>query len=377
MSDFTPFRIAVPDATLDDLKRRLTATRWPDSVEGAGWDYGTDVDFMRDLCGYWADAYDWRAHERALNALPQFEAEIEGQRIHFVHVRGRGPNPIPLVVTHGWPSCFYEMHKVIGPLSDPAAHGGDPLDAFDVVVPSLPGYGFSARPTRRGVSIDRVSDLWAELMERLGYARFGAQGGDWGAAVNSALGHRHAGRLIGLHYNMLAGPIDEASLNDAQRAWWEAVKAYRAKEWGYVALQSTKPQTPSFALNDSPSGLAAWILEKWRRWSDCDGDLLRSYTRDELLTLVTIYWVTQTIGSSMRMYFESFSKALGADGFERIDVPVGAALFNEANRPPPELVEPYWNIQRFTHVDRGGHFPAMENPQGLIDEVRAFFRPLR
>jgi pimeloyl-ACP methyl ester carboxylesterase len=377
VSDVTPFRIEVPDAELDDLRRRLAATRWPDSVEDAGWDYGTDLDFMRELCAYWAEGYDWRKHESALNALPHFETKIRGQRIHFIHERGRGPNPMPLVVTHGWPSCFYEMHKIIGPLSDPASHGADPADAFDVVVPSLPGYGFSGRPRKRGLSIDIVSDLWATLMETLGYARFGAQGGDWGAAVNSALGHRHPDRLVGLHYNMLAGPIDEASLTDEQRSWWEAVKVYRAKEWGYVALQSTKPQTPSFALNDSPSGLAAWILEKWRRWSDCDGDLLQSYTRDELLTLVTLYWVTQTIGSSMRMYYESFSKALGADAFERIDVPVGAALFNEANRPPRELVEPYWNIVRFSHIERGGHFPAMENPDALVDEVRAFFRPLR
>jgi len=377
MSDITPFRVSIPAAVLEDLQRRLVATRWPDSVEGAGWDYGTDLDFMRDLCAYWAEGYDWRKHEAALNTLPQFETELRGQRIHFVHVRGEGPSPLPLVVTHGWPSCFYEMHKIIGPLSDPGAHGGDPADAFDVVVPSLPGYGFSGRPRQRGLSIDSVSDLWVDLMDELGYARFGAQGGDWGAAVNSALGHRHSERLIGLHYNMLAGPIDEASLDAEQRAWWEAVKAYRAQEWGYVALQSTKPQTPSFALNDSPAGLAAWILEKWRRWSDCDGDLLRSYSRDELLTLVTLYWVTETIGSSMRMYYESFAKALGADGFERIEVPVGAALFNEANRPPRELVEPYWNIQRFTHVERGGHFPAMENPEGLVAEVRAFFRPLR
>jgi len=377
MSEPLPFRIEVPDAVLEDLRRRLLATRWPDSVEDAGWDYGTDLAFMRELCGYWAADYDWRAHERALNELPQFLLKLSGRDVHFIHARGRGPAPLPLVVTHGWPSCFYEMHKIVGPLSDPAAHGGDPADAFHVVAPSLPGYGFSERPSTRGVSIDTVADTWVLLMQSLGYERFGAQGGDWGAAVNSALGHRHAERLVGLHYNMLSVPVDEASLNAKQRAWWESVKAYRAKEWGYVHLQSTKPQTPAFALNDSPVGLAAWILEKWRRWSDCDGDLLRSYTRDELCTLVTLYWVTQTIGSSMRMYYESFGKAIAPEAPARIDVPVGAALFNEANRPPREIVEPYFNIVRFTEVDRGGHFPAFENPQGLIEEIRAFFRGLR
>ena len=377
MPEPRPFRIEVPDAVLADLRRRLLATRWPDSVEDAGWDYGTDLAFMRELCAYWAADYDWRAHERALNELPQFLLNLSGRDVHFIHARGRGPKPLPLVVTHGWPSCFYEMHKILGPLSDPAAHGGDPADAFHVVAPSLPGYGFSERPSTRGVSIDTVADSWVSLMQSLGYERFGAQGGDWGAAVNSALGHRHAGRLVGLHYNMLSVPVDEASLNEKQRAWWESVKAYRAKEWGYVQLQSTKPQTPAFALNDSPIGLAAWILEKWRRWSDCDGDLLRSYTRDELCTLVTLYWVTETIGSSMRMYYESFGKAIAPQAPARIEVPVGAALFNEPNRPPREIVEPYFNIVRFTEVDRGGHFPAFENPQGLIDEVRSFFRDLR
>ena len=372
-----PFRIEIPDAALDALRARLRATRWPDSVEDAGWDYGTDLDFMRELCAYWADGYDWRAHEAALNALPQYRAEVEGSAVHFIHQPGKGPDPLPLVITHGWPSCFYEMHKVVGPLSDPAAYGGDPADAFHVVAPSLPGYGFSDRPAVRGVSIDTVADRWAQLMQGLGYARFGAQGGDWGAAVNTALGQRHPERLVGLHYNMLNAPVDEASLTPEQRTWWESVKAYRAQEWGYVQLQSTKPQTPSFALNDSPAGLAAWILEKWRRWSDCEGDLLRSYTRDELCTLVSIYWLTETIGSSMRMYFESFAKAIAPEGPQRVEVPVGAALFNEANRPPREIVEPYFNIVRFTHVDRGGHFPAMENPEGLIEEVRAFFRPLR
>lgn len=373
-----PFKIAVEQSVLDDLERRLVATRWPDAVEGAGWDYGTDLDYARAVCTYWHDAYDWRRHERALNALPQFRVSIDGLRIHFVHVEGRGPAPLPLVLTHGWPSSFYEMHKIIGPLSDPAAHGGDPADAFHIVAPSLPGYGFSDRPHTRGFDTNRIADTWARLMtEALGYERFGAQGGDWGAAVNTGLGTRHADRMIGLHYNMLAPPIDEATLDPEQRAWWEDVKAYRAREWGYVQLQSTKPQSLAFGLQDSPSGLAAWILEKWRRWSDCDGELERVYTRDELLTNVMIYWVTNTIGSSLRLYYESFGPLTGPPAYSGVRVPTGVAAFNEVNRPPRALCEPHFDLHRFTVMDRGGHFPAMENPEGLVEEIRAFFRPLR
>ncbi len=373
-----PFEIKVPDEVLEDLHRRLEMTRWPDAVEAAGWDYGTDLDYARELCGYWRDHFDWRAQESALNALPQYRAEIDGMGIHFVHVRGRGENPIPLVLTHGWPSSFYEMHKVIGPLSDPAAFGGDPADAFDVVVPSLPGYGFSDRPRERGFDTNRIADIWARLMvDVLGYDRFGAQGGDWGAAVNTGLGTRHADRLIGLHYNMLAPPIDEATLTPEQRRWWDEVKAYREKEWGYVQLQSTKPQSLSFGLADSPSGLAAWMVEKWRRWSDCEGDIERVYTKDQLLTNIMIYWATNTIGSSLRLYFESFGPMTGPPAYSGVDVPTGVAAFNEINRPPRELCEAHFDIRRFTVMEHGGHFPAMENPDGLVEEIRAFFRPLR
>ncbi|MBW2426960.1 MAG: epoxide hydrolase [Deltaproteobacteria bacterium] len=373
-----PFRIEVPEETLEDLRSRLARTRWPDALDGAGWDYGTDLDYARELASYWQDAFDWRRQESLLNRLPQYRSEIDGLGIHFVHVKGKGPAPMPIVLTHGWPSSFFEMHKVIGPLSDPAAHGGDPADAFDVVVPSLPGYGFSDRPTERGLDTSRIADLWVRLMtETLGYERFGAQGGDWGAAVNTGLAVRHPERLIGVHYNMLAPPIDEAKLTPDQRRWWEEVKAYRAREWGYVHLQSTKPQSLAFGLNDSPAGLAAWIVEKWRRWSDCDGDLERVYTKDELLTNVTIYWVTQTIGSSLRLYFESFGNAPVPPVYPRTEVPTGVAAFKEVNRPPRELCEPWHDLRRFSVMDRGGHFPAMENPEGLVSEIRAFFRALR
>jgi len=374
----TPFQIDVPEETLIDLRRRLRDTRFPDEVEGAGWDYGTSLSFTRELAEYWAETYDWRKHERFLNGFPQYRANIDGLHIHYIHVKSVEPVALPLVLTHGWPSSFYEMHKVIGPLSDPVRFGGDPVDAFDVVVPSLPGYGFSDRPKRRGVDTNFIADLWAKLMvEELGYSRFGSQGGDWGAAVTTGLATRHASRMIGVHYNMVVPPVDEATLTDEQREWWEGLKAYRAREWGYVHQQSTKPQSLSFGLNDSPAGLAAWILEKWRTWSDCGGDLERSYTKDELLTLVTIYWVTETIGSSLRLYYETFGSAPVPPVYPRIEVPTGVAVFNEANRPPRELAEPYFDLRRWTDMERGGHFPAMENPEGLVNEVREFFRPLR
>jgi microsomal epoxide hydrolase len=377
-----PFTVAVPDGVLDDLHRRLDATLWPVPVQDAGWDYGTDVDFLQDLCDYWRHGYDWRAAEAAINAWPQHLVDVDGLDIHCVHVRGVGPDPLPVVLTHGWPSSFYEMYKVIAPLSDPARFGADPADAFHVVVPSLPGYGFSSQPRARGMNAARVAGLWVELMEQLGYRRFGAHGGDWGSAVNTALGAAHPDRMVGLHFTMLAPPVDETALTPDQRSWWEAVKAYRDQEWGYVHLQRTKPQTAAFALTDSPAGLAAWITEKWWRWSDCadergNRDLWRSYQRDEVLTTLTVYWATRTIGSSMRMYYETFSRGSAIVQPPRIAVPTGVAVFNETNRPPRALAEPYYDIRRWTVVDHGGHFPALENPERLVDEIRQFFRPLR
>ena len=263
------FHVAIPDAELDDLRRRLDSTRWPDAIPGTGWDYGTDVAWLQDLCAYWRDGFDWRAQESLLNAWPQRLVNIDGFDVHCVHAKGRGPDPIPLVATHGWPSCFFEMHKVIGPLTDPGAHGGDPADAFDVVVPSLPGYGFSSHPVERGVGAARVADLWVKVMQELGYRRFGSHGGDWGSAVTTALGARHPDCMIGLHFSMLSPPVDASSLSAEHRAWWDRLQHYRDREWGYVHLQRTKPQTAAFGLTDSPTGLAAWILEKWWRWSDC------------------------------------------------------------------------------------------------------------
>ena len=377
-----PFTVAVPESELDDLRARLAATRWPEAGPRRGWDDGTDVDWLRALCDYWGDGFDWRAQEARLNAWPQVVVPVRGLDVHCVHVPGVGPDPLPLVATHGWPSTYFELLGLVGPLTDPGRHGGDPADAFSLVVPSLPGYGFSAAPTEPGFGASQVADRWAELMAALGYERFGSHGGDWGAAVTTALGARHPERMIGLHLTMAPVPVEPEALTPEQRVWWDGVQQYRDREWGYVHLQRTKPQTPSFALTDSPAGLAAWILEKWWRWSDCEDehgerDLLRVYTRDDLLTTVTIYWVTRTIGPSLRMYRESFGPGAAIAPPHRIDVPTGLSLFRDPNAPPRALAEPWYDLRHYTVNEPGGHFPALENPDALVRELRDFFRPLR
>ncbi len=286
--DIRPFRIAIPDAALQDLRERLRRTRLPGPVAGAGWGYGTDLAFLGQLIEHWRDRYDWRAEEAALNRMPQFTASVHGTDLHFVHARGRGPAPLPLLFIHGWPGSFWEVHKVLGPLTDPAAHGGDPADAFDVVAPSLPGYGFSPDSGRPGMHPGAMAGVLAALMtETLGYPRFGAQGGDWGASVATRLGQLHAGALAGIHLNLVgARPyLGEGAepLTEAERAYVAAWERWRRAEGGYQAIQSTKPQTLAFGLTDSPSGLAAWIVEKFRAWSDCGGDVERRFTKDELL----------------------------------------------------------------------------------------------
>jgi pimeloyl-ACP methyl ester carboxylesterase len=376
------FSIQIPDGDVRDLVARLKATRWPKTVSGAGWDEGTDLAWLRELCMYWIESFDWRAQERYLNSFNHQIRDIDDLDVHFIHQRGRGPAPIPLLLTHGWPSTFYEFHRVIGPLTDPAAYGGDRRDSFDVVVPSLPGYGFSSAPTRPGVSTTRIADMWVTLMRSLGYERFASHGGDWGAAVTAALGMNHPDRMLALHLTMVSPPIDPQRLNAEQRAWWDGLQRYRDQEWGYVHLQRTKPQTPAFALTDSPAGLAAWILEKWWRWSDLADDagqreLLRVYSPDDLLTTVALYWFTSSIGPSMRLYRETFLPGSAFKWESRITVPTGITAFRDPNAPPRELIEPWLNLKRYATVDRGGHFPALENPDALIEELRTFFRAYR
>jgi pimeloyl-ACP methyl ester carboxylesterase len=379
-----PFRIAVPDAVLADLRERLARARLPDEIPGSEWTYGTSLSYMRELVAYWRDRYDWRAAEARLNRLRQFLARVGDLRIHFVHERGVGPKPLPLVITHGWPGSIAEFTEIIGPLTDPARHGGDPADAFDVVAPSMPGYGFSDHPTAPGMDPERIAALWVELMRGLGYERFGAQGGDWGAMVSTYLGARHAPHLIGVHLNMvIALPPDPKNpsvegLTQAEVVELMEAQQFLQEETGYQRIQGTKPQTLAYALNDSPAGLAAWIVEKFRTWSDCGGDIERRFTKDQLLTNIMLYWVPETANSSCRLYYE----AVHADKFPpaglRVEVPTGCAIFpRELIRPPRLWAERIFNVRRWTRMPAGGHFAAMEEPQALLEDIRAFFRPLR
>jgi pimeloyl-ACP methyl ester carboxylesterase len=374
------FPIALAQATLDDLRLRLARTRLPDEVQGAGWDYGTNLEYLKELLDYWHHQYDWRKQEVALNHFHHFKVEIDGVGIHFIHERGKGPNPLPLVLFHGWPDSFYRYHKVIPLLTDPASYGGDPADSFDVIVPSLPGFGFSDRPRRRGWKTSEANAVWAHLMaDLLGYQRYGAAGGDTGSAVAQFLALTHPSSVVGIHLTDIGwhnNSAPYANLSQAEQQWLAAGQQYFFQEGAYVMIQSTKPQTLAYGLNDSPAGLAAWIVEKFRAWSDCDGDVERSYTKDELLTNIMIYWVSETINSSMRAYYEESHNPSLQPG-QRIDVPVGMALFPKDNPPPRSWAQRSLNLQRWTEMPRGGHFAALEEPALLVEDLRAFYRPLR
>ena len=379
-----PFKIEIPDDVLDDLKSRLERTRLPDELPGTDWDYGSNLDYVKELVEYWRTKFDWRAQEKLINSFAHFKTEVDGLDIHFIHEKGKGPNPVPLVVTHGWPGTFFEMHKIISLLSDPAGHGGDAADSFDVVVPSMPGYGFSGHPTERGMDVLAVGDLWAKLMsENLGYQRFGAQGGDWGASVTAKLGLSHADKVIGIHTTSVTRPTPylgpgSKPLSEAEGILLQQRRDWQAAEGGYAHIQGTKPQTLSYGLNDSPAGLAAWIVEKYRTWSDCGGDVEKRFTKDELLTTITIYWVTQTIGSSTKIYYETLRKPWNMAKGERIEVPCAIAAFPaEISVPSRELAERSYNVQQWTVMPAGGHFAALEEPDRLVEDIRSFFRPLR
>jgi pimeloyl-ACP methyl ester carboxylesterase len=373
-----PHLIAIPEAALVDLKQRLALTRWPDQLEDAGWDDGTELCSLRALVDYWRDGFDWRRQEARLNRLAQFTAEIDGHRIHFVHERARRGQGIPLVITHGWPGSFVEMEKILPLLTDPDNHGAAGAPAFDVVVPSLPGYGFSSRPARRGVAAPAIADLWAKLMAGLGYARFGAQGGDWGAGVTLRLGQRHAAHMIGIHFNLVPSGFLRRSqpdiTEDEKAALNKAVK-WNEDEGAYAHIHRTKPQTLAYALTDSPVGLAAWIVEKFRTWSDCGGEIESVFTRDEILTNISIYWFTETIRSSINLYRETrLAPQFLAPG-EKIPVPAGFANFpKELWHPPQSYAHRFFSdVRRWTDMSVGGHFAAMEQPELLAAELRAFF----
>ena len=377
-----PFRIDVPDTVLADLKARLKSPRIPEPLKGEGWDLGTDTAYLRDLVAYWRDRFDWRAAERRLNAMEQFTTTIDGLRIHFVHRKSKHPNAFPLLVTHGWPGSIAEFTKIIGPLTDPPAHGGQAADAFDVVMPSIPGFGFSDKPREPGWDPARIATLEAKLMERLGYTRYGAQGGDWGSIISTQVALADPAHVAGLHINMClagapGGSDPNAGLTDAEIARLKVRQAFQAEETGYQQIQGTKPQTIGIALNDSPAGLAAWIVEKFRTWCDCGGNPESVLTRDELLTNITLYWVTQTAASSARIYYEQ-RHPLAPPTPRRIETPTACADFpKEIIWSPRRWLEPRYNITRWTEMPRGGHFAAMEQPELLVGDVRAFFRDIR
>jgi pimeloyl-ACP methyl ester carboxylesterase len=380
-----PFELRTAPEALEDLRARLRATRWPDAPEDAGWSLGTDLAYLRELVAYWADGFDWPAQEAALARLPHFRVPLGGLGVHFVHARAvpaavPAVPALPLVLSHGWPDSFWRYTKVIPLLTDPGAHGADPADAFDVVVPDAPGFGYSDRPTGPPLDSIAVAGLWAELMSTLGYERFGAAGGDIGSHVSRYLALDHPDRVVAVHRTDAGLPVvtgDPADLSADERAWLDSAAAWSATEGAYAAMHRTKPQTAAFGLTDSPVGLAAWIVEKMQGWSDCDGDVERSYTKDEILTNVTLYWLTGTIGSSMRMYHAN--AAIPREQLaRRVEVPSGFTLFaGDIVRPPRAALPHGANVVRVTEPARGGHFAAFEEPEIYAQELREFFRPYR
>jgi pimeloyl-ACP methyl ester carboxylesterase len=368
--DIRPFRVEVPDAVLDDLRDRLARTRWPDQIPGSGWGYGTDLAYLQDLCGYWETKFDWRAQEDRFNRWPHFLTDIDGQQIHFIHARSDDPDALPLIMSHGWPGSVAEFLDVIEPLRE----------SFHVVVPSLPGYGWSGPTTQPGWDVKRVAEAWAALMARLGYERYGAQGGDWGAMISAQLAALDPEHMIGLHSNMLlAFPADAGNitLSDEEAADLAAAGEFMQSGAAYQEIQGKNPQTLGYGLTDSPAGLAGWIVEKFRAWTDNDGNPEDAVTRNQILTNITVYWVTKTINSSIRLYCESQRSARFGPVGEYIGVPTAAAVFpKEMFRIPRAYGESRFNLVRYNRFDRGGHFAALEEPDLLVDDIRAFFKEL-
>jgi pimeloyl-ACP methyl ester carboxylesterase len=377
-----PFTVDVPDAVLDDLHQRLARTRFPEQIPDAGWDYGTELGYLEELVGYWRDNYDWRKQEARLNELDNFTTEIDGQRIHFIHARSPEPNAMPVIISHGWPGSVVEFLDILDPLTNPRAHGGRPEDAFHVVCPSLPGYAFSGPTHERGWDPQRVAQTFATLMAGLGYERYGAQGGDWGSMISTQLGLVDPDHVAGIHLNMLIALPPEgedfSTLTESELAGLTDAANYMENDSGYAKIQGTKPQTIGYLLDDSPAGLAAWIVEKFRTWSDCDGDVERRFTKDRMLTNIMLYWVTATGHSAGRLYYEATKAGRFGPQGARVEVPTGAAVFpREIVRPPRRWAEHSYNITHWTEMPSGGHFAAMEEPGLLVDDVRSFFSTVR
>ena len=372
--EIIPFTIEVADDVLDDLRRRLHNTRWPEAELVDDWSQGIPLSYVQEVCDYWADEYDWRAREAALNRFDQFITEIDGVDIHFVHMRSPHENALPLIITHGWPGSIVEFHRVLEPLTDPTAHGSDAAHAFHVVVPSLPGFGFSGKPTETGWGVDKIADVFAELMARLGYDRYVAQGGDWGSAITTALGALHPDQCAAIHVTLAMGlrPKADGDLTREEQQALDRIQYYHDWDSGYSKQQSTRPQTLGYGLVDSPAGQAAWILEKFWAWTDCEGHPENALTRDELLDNIMFYWVGGSGASSARIYWESFGRGVR----HTVSIPSGFSVFPKEIVPPVRkwVDEYYTDIRHWSELDRGGHFAAFEVPDLYLDEVRSCFR---
>ncbi|MEZ0167820.1 epoxide hydrolase family protein [Microvirga sp. TS319] len=378
-----PFRLHVPEVALTDLRERLYRTRLPDQPPGDPWAYGTDVAYMSTLVDHWRDRFDWRAQEARLNAFPQYKVRLHNIDLHFLHVPGKGPDPHPLLLSHGWPGSIFEFLELIPRLTGPGRFGGDPADAFTIIAPSLPGYRLSFTPGQPRLGVEAIADCFAALMsEVLGYHRFGAQGGDWGSFITARLGYAYPERLSGIHLNMMPIRRDPAMVSNPtaeERRFLDELQLWLKEETGYQWIQGTRPQTLAFALTDSPTGLAAWIVEKFRTWSDCGGDIEAVFSRDHLLANISLYWFTAAIGSSFWPYYARMHGPWPIPAGETVTVPTGYCEFpREIVRPPRSIAErTFTNLQRWSVMEHGGHFAAMEQPDALAQEVRALFRTLR
>ena len=385
-NDIIPFRIEVANPEVNDLLSRLQKTRLPDQLDNVSWEYGTNLSFMNDLLAYWRDEFDWKAQERLLNQFDQFKTEVEDLDLHFIHQRSQNPDAIPLMLVHGWPGSISEFYKIIKPLTDPVSHGADISDSFHIIAPSLPGFGFSEAPSTPGYSPEKIALILSQLMEKLGYQRYAIAGGDWGAIINRHLANHFPERLIGLHSNMILAspPSDQgkrAEITDEEENARSARQSYMLNEVAYQQIQGTKPQSLGYGLTDSPSGLAAWIVEKFHGWTDMPqdskGDLTNHFSFDELLTNISIYWFTNTITSSTRIYYENRNTPqMKPMGF--INVPTGAAIFPaEIFITPRSWAEESYDLRHWTVMSEGGHFAALEKPELYLEDLRIFFRLLR
>ncbi len=377
-TEIRPYSLEIQQSELDDLKRRLKNTRWPDKETPDDWSQGLPLAYAQELCAYWADQYDWRRCEAMLNGYDQFITEIDGVDIHFLHIKSKHDSALPLVITHGWPGSVIEFHKVIGPLTDPTAHGGKAEDAFHLVLPTIPGYGFSGKPTKPGWTVEKVGEAWAQLMARLGYGRYGAQGGDWGSAVTTAIGAQDPDHCAGIHINMVAAAPDPDTMNDLtekEQAALASLQHYQDWDSGYSKQQSTRPQTLGYGLVDSPAGQCAWIVEKYWSWMDCDGHPENVLTKDELLDNLMMYWLPGAGASSGRLYWQSFGNFTAGE----VKVPTGCSLFpKEIFRASQRWAKKrYTDIQFWNEHDKGGHFAAFEQPDAFVGDVRAFFAKVR